>query len=264
MDISDETISATFTHVDHIPLMWITPNKWQQSTKLAIWLPGGTGTKEDTRPYLKQLASAGFLAVSFDPWLHGERGVGESPEKMFVMAMNDFPNTIWPIIGQSSLDVLKVIDWAFTEYAIMPPVCIGGLSLGGDIAIAAAGIDSRIGVVSSIIATPDWLRPGMHAQGRLVQFGKVGAYAQFFYENINPLTNLSGYTHCPAIAFECGADDDHVPPDGALRFQTALQHTYLEQPDRLRVTLHPNVGHQTTAVMRHNSLEWFMMHSNAD
>ena len=180
MNNSDETISAAFTHVDHIPLMWITPSKLQQSTKLAIWLPGGTGTKEDTQPHLAQLASEGFLAVSFDPWQHGERGTGETPEKMFAMAMGDFPNTIWPILGQSSLDVLKVIDWAMAEYAITPPVYIGGQSLGGDIAVAAAGIDSRIGVVSSITATPDWLRPGMHAQGQLVQFGKVGAYAQFF------------------------------------------------------------------------------------
>jgi dienelactone hydrolase len=263
MENSDEIIAEAFTHVDHIPLMWITPKERQQSTKLAIWLPGGTGTKEDTRPYLQQLASAGFLTISFDPWQHGERGAGETPEKMFAIAMGDFPNTIWPILGQSSLDVLKVIDWAFTEYAITPPVCIGGLSLGGDIAVAAAGIDSRIGVVSSINATPDWLRPGMHAQGQLVQFGKVGAYAQFFYENINPLTNLNGYAHCPAITFECGAEDDHVPSDGALRFQTALQQTYLEQPDRLRVTLHPNIGHHSTPAMWHNSLEWFLTHSNA-
>ncbi len=263
MNNTDENISVASTHVDHIPLLWITPNKRQQPTRLAIWLPGGTRTKEDTLPYLEQLASAGFLAMSFDPWRHGERGTGETPEQMFAIAMDDFPNTIWPILGQSSLDVLKVIDWVSSEYAITPPVCIGGLSLGGDIAIAAAGIDSRIGVVSSIIATPDWLRPGMHAQGQLVQSGVVGAYAQFFYDNINPLTNLSGYAHCPAITFECGAEDDHVPPDGALRFQTALQQTYQEQPDRLRVNLHPNIGHQATPAMWHDSLEWFLMHSAA-
>jgi hypothetical protein len=261
MDNSDQTFSVASTHVDHIPLMWITPGKWEPSTRLAIWLPFGTGTKEDTQPYLEQLASAGFLAVSFDPWQHGERGMGGTPEEMFAIAMGDFPNTIWPIIGQSSLDVLRVIDWALAEYAITPPVCIGGVSLGGDIAAAAAGIDSRIGVVSSINATPDWLRPGMHAQGQLVQFGEVGAYAQFFYEQINPLTNLGGYAHRPAITFECGAEDDHVPPDGALRFRTALQQTYQEQPDRLRVNLHPDVGHQSTPAMWQNSLEWFLMHS---
>jgi len=263
MTNSEKNLSKASTHVDHIPLLWVIPNEQQQSTRLAIWLPFGTGTKEDTLPYLEQLASAGFLSMSFDPWQHGERGTGETPEQMFATAMGDFPNTIWPILGQSSLDVLKIIDWALATFAIKPPVCIGGVSLGGDIAVAAAGIDSRIGVVSSINATPDWLRPGMHARGQPVQFGIVGAYAQFFYENIDPLTNLSSYAHCPAIAFECGAEDDHVPPDGALRFQAALQQAYQKQPERLRVNLHPNAGHQATPAMWHNSLEWFLMHSVA-
>jgi hypothetical protein len=263
MNNSEENIQVASTHVDHIPVLWVRPFKWQQTTKLAIWLPWGTGTKEDTLPYLEQLASAGFLAISFDPWQHGERGSGGTTEQMFAMAMGDFPNTIWPILGLSSLDVIKVIDWASAEYAIWPPICIGGISLGGDIAVAAAGIDSRIGVVGSINATPDWLRPGMHAQGQLVKSRTAGAYAQFFYEHINPLTNLSGYAECPAIEFECGAEDDHVPPDGALRFQIALEETYKERPDRLRVNLHPNVGHQATPAMWQSSLDWFLMHSAA-
>jgi len=261
MKAPDENIPVVSTHIDHIPLIWITPNKRKQSTKLAIWLPFGTGTKEDMVPYLEQLASAGYLAMSFDPLRHGERGTGETPEQMFAIAMEDFPNTIWPILGQSSLEVIKIIDWALADFAIMPPVCIGGISLGGDIAVAAAGVDTRIGVVSSINATPDWLRPGMQAQGQLVKFGPAGAYAQFFYENFNPLTNLSSYAHCPAIAFECGAEDDHVPPDGALRFQVALQETYKERLDRLRVNLHPKIGHQATPEMWHNSFEWFLMNS---
>jgi dienelactone hydrolase len=261
MNISNENTSAATTHVDHIPTLWITPKERQPPTRLAIWLPWGTGTKEDTLPNLEQLASAGFLAVSFDPWYHGERGTGATPEQMFTIAMGDFPNMIWPIIGQSALDALRIIDWASAKYVITPPICIGGVSLGGDIAVAAAGIDPRIGVVSAINATPDWLRPGMHADGKLVPSGKAGAYAQFFYETINPLTNLSGYAHCPAMTFECGAEDDHVPPDGALRFQTALGGTYQEHPERLRVNLHPDAGHQATPAMWQNSMAWFLMHS---
>jgi hypothetical protein len=81
--------STAHTHVDHIPLVWITPSQWQQPTKLAIWLTYGTGTKEDMLPYLAQLASAGFLAISFDPWQHGERSTGKTPQQMFTMAMED-------------------------------------------------------------------------------------------------------------------------------------------------------------------------------
>lgn len=257
---SGENISVSSSRVDHIPLIWITPDKLQPTTRLAIWLPGGLGKKEDTLPYLQQLAAAGFVAISFDPWQHGERGTGESIEQMFAQAMDNFPQTVWPILGQSALDTLRVIDWAITEFATSPPCYMGGVSLGGDIAVAAAGIDARIGCISAIIATPDWRRPGMRARGQLVHSGVPGGYAQFFYDRINPLTNPSGYAHCPAITFECGAEDDHVPPDGSLRFQIALQQIYESHPDRLRVNLHPDVGHQVIPMMWQNSLEWFLRH----
>ena len=81
MKTSNEHKSAVFTHIDHIPLVWITPNLQQQAAKLAIWLPYGTGIKKDTLPYIEQLASAGFLAMSFDPWLHSERGIGKTPSR---------------------------------------------------------------------------------------------------------------------------------------------------------------------------------------
>ncbi|HLA99569.1 MAG TPA: alpha/beta hydrolase [Anaerolineales bacterium] len=260
MNNSDENISVSSARADHIPVIWIMPNKREPTKPLAIWLPGGLETKEDTLPYLKQLATAGFVAASFDPSEHGERSSGESNEQKFVRGMANFPRVLWPIIGQSALDTMHVIDWAIAELGISPPCLVGGISLGGDIAVAAAGIDARIGCVSAIVATPDWRRPGMHVGGQLAPAGQPDRYAQFFYDHINPLTNLAGYAHCPAITFECGADDDHVPPDGALRFQSALQETYGAQPDRLRVNLHPGVAHQSVPAMWQNSLEWFSRH----
>jgi len=49
------------------------------------------------------------------------------------------------------------------------------------------------------------------------------AYARFFYDYLDPLTHLSAYAHRPAILFACGREDQHVPPDGAQRFQAALR-----------------------------------------
>ena len=260
MGNADAITPAIAALVDHIPMIWVPTHQLDAATRLAVWLPAGLGKKEDTLPYLQQLTAAGFLALSFDPCQHGERATDESVEQKFTRAMSNFPYTIWPIIGQSALDSLRVIEWAIAEFGIAPPCYIGGVSLGGDIAVAAAGVDSRIGCVGAILATPDWRRPGMHAQGQLVPSGRADAYAQFFYDRINPITNLTGYAHCPAITFECGAEDDHVPPEGALRFQDALQETYRTQPDRLRVSLHPDVGHRSTPAMWQNCLQWFLGH----
>jgi hypothetical protein len=55
--------------------------------------------------------------------------------------MGNFPHTVWPILGQSALDTLRVIDWAIAELDSSLPCYMGGESLGGDIAVAAAGID---------------------------------------------------------------------------------------------------------------------------
>ena len=141
-----------------------------------------------------------------------------------------------------------------------PPARCFGARSGRTWNPVAAGLDARIECVSAINATPDWQRPGMCTQGQLVPAGQADRYAAFFYERINPLTNLAGYKHCPAITFECGAEDDHVPPDGALRFQTALLETYHLQPERIRVNLHPDVRRQLVPPMWQNSLEWFLSH----
>jgi hypothetical protein len=63
-----------------------------------------------------------------------------------------------------------------------------------------------------------------------------------------------------AIAFECG-EADTLPPDGALRFRTAQRGAYAACEDRLRVTLHPGVGHRFTHHMRDNCFDWFDRHS---
>ena len=52
--------------------------------------------------------------------------------------------------------------------------------------------------------------------------GDADSYAQWFYDHLDPLTHVENYAHGPAILFECGADDVHVPPDGAQRFAAAL------------------------------------------
>jgi hypothetical protein len=131
MGNSDEDISVSSSHVDHIPLIWITPDKQQQSTRFATWLPSGMGKKEDTLPRLQQLARAGFVAISFDPWQHGERGTWESVEQMFAQAMGNFRHTVWPILGQSALDTLRVIDWAIAEFDSSPPCYMGASRSAG-------------------------------------------------------------------------------------------------------------------------------------
>jgi cephalosporin-C deacetylase-like acetyl esterase len=53
-----------------------------------------------------------------------------------------------------------VIDWALEQYGVSAEVGMYGISMGGDISVAAAGLDKRIVLAVPAIATTDWLRPG--------------------------------------------------------------------------------------------------------
>jgi dienelactone hydrolase len=242
------------TWIDHIPTLLVEPDPATAKRKLVLWIPYFTGRKEDMEGHLRTLAGRGYHALSYDPWQHGARAV-ENPQGLQARVFGNFRRYMWPIIGQTALDALRILDWAAATWDLAPEVAVGGISMGGDVAVAVAGLDPRVQCAAAIASTPDWTRPGMDAAP-----GEADAYARHFYESLDPLTHLDHYRHTPAIDFECGAEDLHVPPDGAARFREPAREIYGEHPDRLRVTLHPGVGHTATDAMWKNCLDWLDAH----
>jgi hypothetical protein len=241
--------------VEQIPVTWAAPERSEPAAKLVIWLAPGLMEMQAVEPVLERLAYAGYLAVSFDSWSRGSR-CREPLETLMPRVGANFPLVAWPVLGHGALEVLRVADWAARTFDVAAPFAVGGDSLGGDIAVAAAGLDPRIGCVATTVATPDWRRTG----GPLAP-GAPDAYARYFYDRIDPLTNLASYAHRPAMAFECGAIDERVPPAGAQRFVAALAGVYADDAaSKLRVTLHPDVGHETTSAMMDRCLDWLREH----
>lgn len=220
---------VSYLTVDHLPVISV----GREGAPLALWLPPLGMTKDDMSPVLESLARAGFRAVSLDPWQHGERG-SESADEIRARVFSDFRRHMWPILGQTTLDCLRVID-----HFGGGPVVAGGISMGGDAAVALAGTDRRVTRVAAIVATPDWTRPGMRDirdPSRVLPQGDADSYAQWFFDRLDPLTHVDNYAHGPAILFECGAGDTHVPPDGAQRFAAALG-------EGVRANVRPGLGH---------------------
>ena len=93
--------------VDGIPVVWIQPGNQDGDARIALWLPWLTGTKETAIPFLRELAGRGFTTVSLDPWQHGERGT-ETAEQISSRVFGDFRRHMWPILGQTTLDALRV------------------------------------------------------------------------------------------------------------------------------------------------------------
>jgi uncharacterized protein len=240
--------------VSGVPLLWEEPIQANQR-KLVIWLPGLTDSKESMHTFLEHLASAGYVALSFDPIDHGERSRFTNtldPNDGSFSVDGKIYRHFWSILAQTIQEVPVIIDWAIAELGVSPVVGVGGKSMGGDIAIAAAGLDQRISVVAACIATPDWLKPGS-----IYKLSAPNDQIQSQYERYNPLTNLSHYQHQPAITFQCSAGDTMVPPDGATRFVEKLKPLYEGSLERLEVVLEQGVGHELTETMWRSSLAWF-------
>ena len=226
-----------------IPLVWVVPDRVEGP--LALWMSHLGGSREQCLPMLRELAGAGLPAVSFDAVQHGERAVFELDE-LVTMVMSDFRRTMWPILGQSALDAMRVLDIAIDELRLGDEVVAGGVSMGGDIAVALAGIDDRVSRVATIVSTLDWTRPGMRRlddPSQEIDQRQGDRYSRWLREQLDPMLHVERYVRGPAIAFECADLDTHVFPEAAERFKARLTELDAAAGARVRVTRHPGLDH---------------------
>lgn len=244
------TTGLRTAHLGEVPLLWAEP-AGAVARPLVLWLHAFSWTKEEVARQLSDLAARGFVAVSWDLPQHGERG-SETPEEIRLRVRSDLRRHFWPILAQAAEEVPAIVDWAVAHFDVRPNVAIGGVSMGGDIAVAAAGIDRRIDRVAAVLATPDWLRPGsIEPQGTAdeVQWG--------LYRRFDPLTNAGHYSHCPEMLFVCGAEDRQVPPEGAGAFADLLGDMYAKRHRRLAIVREGGIAHRFTPWMWAEAMAWF-------
>ena len=214
--------------IDSIPALVLEPEgeARREPRGVALWLTGLTGSKEITLPVLRRLAAAGYVAVSIDAWRHGERADAEMPE-LAADALGGFRDRMWTIIGSTVLVAGEAVEWALREYGPPPRVLAGGTSMGGDVSIALAGIDPRIGRVAAIGSTPDWSRPGMRHldDGPVIDQGRPSPLSALLRETLDPSLHQSRFTsrESPvAMRLDVGERDTHVPIAPAFAFAAAV------------------------------------------
>jgi alpha-beta hydrolase superfamily lysophospholipase len=205
--------------VDGIPILWCAPGA---PTGILVHVPAFAQPKERAQPVLEHACSLGFAAAALDAYQTGARGT-EDREAITRRVFANFRREMWTIIGETTLDVPRVADWARARFGGALPLHLTGLSMGGDVVVSAAPLIDRVASVNAVIATPDWQRPGMRdiATGELVEQGAPDAKARFFFDGLQPLSHPERYRSLP-VHFIVGELDTHVPPEAAYRFQAAV------------------------------------------
>jgi uncharacterized protein len=228
--------------IEGIPTILVEPD--EQRGAPVLWMSYLGGYAARNLPMLERFAAAGHPAVSFDAPGHGARGSGDREEfARHVLAA--FRQRMWPLLGRTTLEALRVLDRLAEQVDSSEGFLVGGFSMGGDVAVALAGIDERVRRVAAIGSTPDWSRPGMHElqdPARLLDQGDADGYARWFADQLDPLRHLDRYRRDLAIAFELGAEDRHIPEANARSFADAL--AALDPPAAtVEINVHPGLDH---------------------
>lgn len=252
-----------YTAVDEIPIAFCKPDPKLANGSIALWIPYLGGDKNTGLAELQALAKAGFFAISFDPIQHGERHSPQEPD-IRSLVFQSFRAVMWNILGITVLDAFRVLDWAVGKYSLNHDIVVGGISMGGDIAVSLAGIDKRVRKVAAIAASPDWMRPGMTDvmdYTKVIVQGDPTPYGAWLYSQLDPLTNLSNYSHAPRILFELGEADTHISPSHAIGFKEKLSQNNQDGAAAIEIHINSGADHLTVIqdhAVRNRSMQFLL------
>lgn len=221
---------------------------------LIITVHGYTGNKSGEIDYCLVLAEEGFLPVSIDARLHGERAVPDFEERMAA----NFPKEMLGVMIGTAEDISPVIDY-FVQRADVLPDKIGvmGVSMGASVAYLATTLDERIQASVPIIGTPGWdlsLMPEDRDQfgGWPEPDGELIA----LIANYDPRNRAERFFPTALLMLN-GVQDETVLIDGPRQLYEKLQPLYQRQPKRLSFIAYEGVGHEFTEEMRDEAVRWF-------
>jgi len=273
-------VHATKIWVDMLPVYYTLPQGVdpEDEIKVCLFLSGLSGTKEDmVASFSDYITSRGYVGVFFDHLGHGERSpkaitrlnaakeeVNALRKQILDTCFGNLYRHGWEILGNGVLDSLRVIDH-FRQNFKVTRVVMGGVSMGGDTAVAAAGLSPCLNRLLCFITTPDWLRPGMCDlyTGQPMNPGRADAKSQWFYDQFNPMTHLDRYTRGIDITFACGELDTHIPPENARRFIDTLARNNPAAASRMLIWWNKGEGHTLPPAEKLEGLfDWFLLDNN--
>ena len=245
---------------DRIPTLLFSHER-EEPQRAVICLHGWTGNKESMLTHCLKMADAGFLSISIDARMHGER---LDPEFWRKFGEN-FPRTFFSVVTNTAKDIIQVVDYLEARFG----TCTGriglmGVSMGGFITLVAATLEKRLEAVASVIGTANFpLFIERMLSLKVFPFkekpmSSPDEETRNLFESFDPMKRLSTIPPT-AVLLIGGLQDPFIPKEGITQLYDALKPYYDDCPDRLKMHLY-NVGHAYTAEMESEVIQWFDKH----
>jgi len=216
--------------------------------------------KEFYADRLVSLASAGFLVIAIDDFLHGERREGS----VFPPHMGDLvaPQAVWvhqTCVSRTALDVGRIIEQLDSiDRADPSRLGLVGVSMGGDAALVATACQPRVSAVVTFVSAADawWdvtrLPPGPERDAR--QAGYSPRLRQLVH-SLDP-TQHAEQMHPRAVLMMNAGRDPAIEPRSVEPYIARLRSLYGADAGRVGFVVEPEAGHKVTDTMWPRMIDW--------
>jgi dienelactone hydrolase family protein len=200
-------------------------------------------------PYAKALTDLGYVALSIDHWVFGERSHTTEPDMFKAMFWQG--QVLW---GMMVYDSLRALDWLL-DRADVDTARVGtlGISMGSTMAWWLAALDERVKVTVDICCLTEFhtllAKKGLSLHG--LYYYVPGLLKRFTTAQINAL--IAPRPHLGLA----GLQDKLTPVEGLDIIDRELTRVYAEQrhPERWKL-LRYDVGHMETPEGRLEIIAW--------
>ncbi len=242
---------------------------------LVFFMHGFTQDKKEGIPLGYRLAELGFCFVSVDAYMHGERfderlkNVWEAKENYIYPSQTGLDGffLMYEIVAQTAKDIDVLIEhFEEDRRANTSKIGLTGLSMGGLTTFYVAANNPKIKAAVPMISLPAFAKRWEDLVSEVSSYEKwARAMAEVqaettrriaFIREIDPFEKMK--TFCPKPLLMLNGDKDiDVPKIHSVDLYRVLKPLYAEYPERLRLNIYDDVGHDVTSEMLADACNWF-------